>query len=208
MKTGFAIGIVFCLAVTAGAALQLDVTDGKVKVIGKMEVDMFLGLSACEGATLSNFEIGPAAPSIIRDPDLIGIPDPFPIEFPDGCFGKWKFFGVFPGEDYKEGIYWTADVTPAVNRVTSNREEILPCPYRPGQWFIRTYTDTVETQKGSVLLQFIDPDFTEVAVIDWVSLDKQTITTTYVDTTCLPEPATLALLGLGIALIRRRNSIK
>jgi hypothetical protein len=205
MKRGIVVILIFCLAAMAGAALQLDVTDGKVIVSGKLEIDMILGLAACDGATLSNFVIGPAAPSITP----IIIEDPILIEFPEGCDGKWQFFGVYPGEEFKEGVYWTADVTPAIFQETRYWEEKVfgdGCP--EGWWFIRTFTEIIEIEKGFVSLIALSADNSQAALIDEVSLYKQTITTTCEDHVCIPEPMTSSLLGLGIALIRRRNGIK
>ncbi|NLH16350.1 MAG: PEP-CTERM sorting domain-containing protein [Phycisphaerae bacterium] len=204
MKRGFIFGALFCLAATTGAALQLEVTDGKVIVSGKLDMDIFLVLSACEGATLSNPQIGPAAPSIIWNP----YPDPFPIELSDGCMEFAQFFGLFPGEEFKEGVYWTADVTPAIHQETRYWEEIVmheSCP--EGWWVVRTWTEITETQTGVVSLSGLSADYSQGGIFDEISLYKQTVNLTHDDPVCIPEPMTISLLGLGIILIRKRKTV-
>jgi hypothetical protein len=199
MKMTLALVMVLSMVGAAGASLQLDVTGGKVTVSGKLEMDIYLALAACDGATLSNIVRGPAAP-FWPDPDSII------VDFPGGCNGVALAMVSNPGEPFKEGIYMTADVTPVTLQETRYWEEKVVgegCP--EGWWYSRTFTEVMDITKGGVQLSLFSDITGEMSVIDWKSLESRTVTTTFEDHVCIPEPATLAILGLGMILIRRRN---
>lgn len=198
MKKTMVFVMVLSMAGFAGAGLQLDVTGGKVTVSGKIEMDTYLFLTACDGATLTNIELGPAAPFWPQ-------PDPIPFDFM-GCMGMGWAMVSNPGEPFKEGVYVTADVTPATLQETRFWEELVPhesCP--PGWWATRTFTEVTDITKGIVVLSLFSDITGEMTVIDQKSLESRTVTTTVEDHVCIPEPATLSLLGLGTVLIRRRR---
>jgi len=207
MKRRFALGLVFYLAAAAGAGLQLDVTGGKARVTGQLDQNMFLILTAGDGATLSNFTLSAAAPLASG---FIASSDDFAVVgvlIPTGYTGEGWWLASFPGEPYKSGTLLQADVTLTTFQATRSWQEIISGSFWPCAWFIRTWTEVSEIQKGALSLASLSADYAQSNLIQNLSLDSwKVISLTYDDGWC-PEPATLALLGLGIVLIRGRKRI-
>jgi hypothetical protein len=212
MKNTLALVMVLSMAGFAPAALQLEVSGGKAMVTGQLDQDMYLILAAGNGATLSNFALGPQVPlASIGEPQgtaadfaAVGVP------VPDGFTGEGWWLASFPGEAYKTCTMLTADLALTTTQETRMWEELVtgPCPY--GWPIVRIWTEITEIQKGALFLGFLalNPktgDIDQMGQLDFLSLDsRNVIGLTFIDGPC-PEPATLAFLGLGMALIRRCN---
>jgi hypothetical protein len=207
MKKVLVLVMVLSMAGFAPAALQIEVSGGKAMVTGQLDQNIFLILSAGDGATLSNFTLGAAAPSAsymaASASDFTGL-----APVPAGYQGEGWWLGAIQGEAYKTGTLLQAVVTVTTSQETRTWWEIVTegCP--TGWFRERTWTEITETQTGSLSLASLSADFSQGGLIQNLSLNsRNVISLTFVDGLC-PEPATLALLGLGMALIRRRNSIK
>jgi hypothetical protein len=206
MKKTLAFGMLLSMASFAIAGLQIEVSGGKAMVTGQLDVNQFVILSAGDGATLSNFTLGAQAPAasymaaMSDDFALVGVP------IPNGYKGEGWFLGTFPGETYKTGTQLQADLAVTTTQETRTWEEFVtgPCPY--GWPIIRTWTEITEIQKGSLSLASLSADYSQGSLIQNLSLDKRNVIgLTFIDSPC-PEPATLALFGLGLAIIRRKHS--
>jgi hypothetical protein len=218
MKRRFALGLVFYLAAAAGAGLQLDIVGGKARVTGQLSSDadpVYLILSAGNGASLSNFGLGDAAPSASVT-ESQGTAADFrraggPI--PAGFDGEGWLLASFPNEPYNTGVLLTADVTLTTVQVTRMWEEMLKelCPCVEHGWGIRTWTEVTEITRGAFSLVTYNGINGQWAVADeWSVNNIITSTLTFEDGYCLvcPEPMTLSLLGLGFIMIRRSNRKK
>jgi len=207
MKKVLALVMVLSMVGFASAALQLDVAGGKVTVMGKLDVDQFLILSAGNGATLSNFALGAAAPAAsymaASAADFAGLA-PVPADFA----GEGWFLGVFPGEAFKEGAQLMADVALTSSQGQGNwlRDETVTEGCDPGKWKIRSIYELIETSIGSLSLTFLSSDYAQGGNIQALDVRNQVVIgETFVDGPCVPEPLTLSLLGLGALVLRRRS---
>jgi hypothetical protein len=214
MKKTLVLVMVLSMAGFASAALQLEVSGGKALVTGQLDQDLYLILSAGDGATLSNFALGKDAPLASISDWMQGSAEDFRsvgVPIPAGFDGEGWYLASFPGEAYKTGTQLQADLAVTTTQETRTWEELVigPCPY--GWPIIRTWTEVTEIQKGALSLGFLalNPktgDIDQMGQLDFLSLDsRKVIGLTFVDGPC-PEPATLALLGLGMIMIRRKRS--
>jgi len=204
MKKVLALVMVLSMAGLASAALQIEVAEGKAMVTGQLEVDQFLILSAGEGASLSNFALGAAAPAAsyfaAAAADFAGL-----APVPAGFAGEGWFLGVFPGEAFKNGVQLAADLATESGQDVRTWEEVVTegCP--EGWHKIRTFTEVTNWVKGALSLTFLSADYAQGGDIQALSLNSQNVETTFVDGECIPEPMTLSLLGLGALVLRRRS---
>lgn len=205
MKKVLALVMVLSMAGFASAALQLDVVDGKAVVSGQLDADIYAILTAGNGATLSGFAAGAAAPSLsgfFASSDefaAIGVP------IPAGFVGEGWTLASSPGEAYKAGELLTAGLKVSMSQLSRTWEETVfeGCPQ--GWWKIRTYTEVTDIVQGAIALSIFSDVTGEMGIAAEKSLDVRNVNTTFVDGDCIPEPMTLSLLGLGALVLRRRS---
>ncbi|NLH16351.1 MAG: PEP-CTERM sorting domain-containing protein [Phycisphaerae bacterium] len=207
MKNGFALLLVLCLATTAKAELQLYDIDGqgKVAIRGDLKTDLWVTLSAGQGASVSNFVVGPEAPEAsLYFTNASDLPEFLGGPVPSGFEGECWLLATYPGEAYKPGTYLTADVTLTKLQETVEWVEVVTDGCPPGAYRYRYHTDFVEIQTGTLsLITYDELQFQRTANV-FVLDSRAVVFSTYIDGPC-PEPATLALFGLGFGFIRRRR---
>jgi hypothetical protein len=207
MKKVLALVMVFSMVGFASAALQIEVAGGKAMVTGQLDADQYLIFTAGNGASLSNFAIGAAAPSMsgpfMSAADFEGLGVGYVA--PAGFVGEAWVMASAPGEAYKVGTQLDADLAVQTGTDVRTWEEIISCTEKPNGTLIRTYTEVTEWMKGALSVSVFSEITGQTALAGEKSLDVQTVTTTYQDSECIPEPMTLSLLGLGALVLRRRS---
>jgi len=120
MKKMIVFMMVLSMAGIAPAALQIEVSGGKAMVTGQLDQDMYLILAAGNGATLSNFALGSAAPLMsgffASAADFASVGTPIPAGFD----GQGWVLASAPGEHFKMGTLLTADcqLTKSTQQIT------------------------------------------------------------------------------------------
>ena len=206
MKKVLALVMVFSMVGFASAALQLEVADGKAVVTGQLTEDLFVILSAGDGAVLSNFATGAAAPGAsymgAAAADFAGIG----VEVPAGFEGEGWFLGAFPGEAYKAGAQLQADLAGfSMSQVTKTEVEIITEDCDPGWWKERTWTKIYDVVVGGLSLSTLSAAYDNPVVIQTIAAGESLVSASFQDGPCVPEPLTLSLLGLGALVLRRRS---
>ena len=207
MKKVLALVMVLSMVGFASAALQIDAAGGKAIVVGQLEKDMYLILSAGNGASLSGFALGKDAP-LASINEMQGTAGDFAAAgapIPAGFEGQAWFLASFPGEAYKNGEMLTAGLALTTSQSTRTWTEVIDCTQVPNGTLTRTWTEVTDFVKGAVSLASYDLDGNVARLAD-KSFDSQTVSSlTFVDGPCVPEPLTLSLLGLGALVLRRRS---
>ena len=185
MKKVLALVMVLSMVGFASAALQIDAAGGKAIVVGQLEKDMYLILSAGNGASLSGFALGKDAPLAS-------------INEMQGTAGDFAAAG-HPRHSLAAGLALTT------SQSTRTWTEVIDCTQVPNGTLTRTWTEVTDFVKGAVSLASYDLDGNVARLAD-KSFDSQTVSSlTFVDGPCVPEPLTLSLLGLGALVLRRRS---
>jgi hypothetical protein len=205
MKKVLALVMVLSMAGFASAALQIDVSGGKATVMGQLDADQFLILSAGDGATLSNFALGAQAPTAsymaAAASDFVGL-----APVPDGFAGEGWFLGAYSGEAYKNGAMLAADLALTKSQSIRTWEETVACTQYPNGTLTRTWTEVTDILMGGLSLVSLSANYDNGQVLQTLSIDNRTVSSlTFVDGPCVPEPLTLSLLGLGALVLRRRS---
>jgi hypothetical protein len=213
MKKVLALVMVLSMVGFASAALQIEAVGGKAIVTGQLTGDMYLILSAGNGASLSNFALGADAP-LAAIGEMQGTAADFAaagVPVPAGFEGQAWYLASFPGEAYKTGNMLSADLALTKSTVTGDAtgqgEWITEgCDKGYHKW--RTYFDVIEVSKGALSLGFYVDEQTMGLITDkLVEIRGGVVGTTFTDGACelIPEPLTLSLLGLGALVLRRRS---
>jgi hypothetical protein len=208
MKKVLALVMVLSMAGFASAALQIDVAGGKATVMGQLEADQYLILTAGNGASLSNFALGAAAPSMssffMSAADFEGLGVGYVA--PAGFAGEAWVMASAPGEAYKNGAQLMADLALKTSQSTRTWEEIVDCTQVPNGKLTRTWTEVTDVIEGALSLSVFSEITGQTARVADKMADSRTVSSlTFVDGPCVPEPLTLSLLGLGALVLRRRS---
>jgi len=204
MKKVLALVMVLSMVGFASAALQIDVAGGKATVMGQLQADQYLVLTAGNGASLSNFAKGAQAPGLTGFAGSLADYEGLAL-FPAGFDGQVWVFASAPGEAYQNGALLAADLAVTKSQSTRTWDEIVACTQYPNGTLTRTWTEVTDFIKGGLSLSFFDESGNN-GTLAQVSLDSQAVSSlTFVDGPCVPEPLTLSLLGLGALVLRRRS---
>ncbi len=206
MKKVLALVMVFSMVGFASAALQIEVADGKAMVTGQLDADIFVILSAGDGAVLSNFALGGSAPAAsymaAGAADFAGLEVPVPAGFE----GEGWFLGAFPGEAYKAGAQLVADLAGfSMTQITRTEVETITEGCEPGWWKERTWTKIYDVVVGGLSLSTLSAAYDNPVLVQTIAAGEKLVSAEFQDGPCVPEPLTLSLLGLGALVLRRRS---
>lgn len=198
MKKVVALLLILGLAGVASAGLEVVVGGGKATAQGDLTGDMYLIMAAGNGGVLSNFALGSKAPDLSTYVDTAEFFAGYGVPVPAGFVGQGWVMASSSNPYPLNGDFLKADFALGkVGEETVVRQE----EGQGGYWEI---TDLYNLFGGAIALFTFDEASGQAALAFDGSFADRAFGAE-LSRVWVPEPMTLALLGLGALAIRRKK---